>query len=233
MNRTALLIAGLAGAAFFLLYFFRKRVATLAQFVYTEARKQAFVRTIPSRTRVYAPVLLRVAQEEGLSPFLLAGFMERESASGVALSPPGPGGTGDGGHGRGLMQIDDRSHTTWINTNNWKDPYTNIKYGAKVLKQNLSYFSIKPPVGSKVVVSAGSYAANSGVPVGTYADPRPLAGGALWAAAVAAYNTGAGNAIKSIAAGKSPDTTTAKKNYSSDVLAKVGSWEQSFDTLVG
>lgn len=42
--------------------------------------------------------------------FTVFAAMGRESGFGKYLTPSGPAGTGDQGHGRGLMQIDDRRH---------------------------------------------------------------------------------------------------------------------------
>lgn len=49
---------------------------------------------------------------------------------------------GDAGHGRGLMQVDDRSHADWIKANkDGLDPETNIFYGADILSANLEIFA--------------------------------------------------------------------------------------------
>lgn len=63
----------------------------------------------------------------------------RESHWGLALNPPGPEGTGDYGHGRGLMQIDDRWHD-FARGDNWRDPEKNILYGCEVLRDNVRTF---------------------------------------------------------------------------------------------
>ncbi|KAF0246282.1 MAG: Lytic transglycosylase catalytic [bacterium] len=50
---------------------------------------------------------------------------------------------GDAGHGRGIMQIDDRSHKEFLrdhHNNGGLNPETNIDYGASVLAQNLKIF---------------------------------------------------------------------------------------------
>jgi hypothetical protein len=63
----------------------------------------------------------------------LAAICDRESAGGLTLTPKGPAGTGDGGHGRGLMQIDDRAYPDFCASDRWKDPRENIRYGAGIL----------------------------------------------------------------------------------------------------
>lgn len=73
--------------------------------------------------------------------FLLAAICDRESRGGLALSPRGPTGTGDNGHGRGLMQIDDRWHPGFLSATDdrgvhlWKIAEWNIDYGAHVLSR--------------------------------------------------------------------------------------------------
>lgn len=125
--------------------------------------------------------------------YLLMAICSRESRFGLALSANM---TGDGGHGRGLMQIDDRSHTEWIRTHNWKDPVVNIEYGADVWMENYNFF----------------------------ADHFDLVGEdymkMIWAA-TAAYNCGAGNVQKALKAGADVDSRTTGKDYSADVRAKM------------
>lgn len=69
----------------------------------------------------------------------------RESRWGQALSPPTPAGTGDYGHGRGLMQIDDRWHPEFIHGGSWQDPTANILYGCGVLRDNVRRFRGNTP----------------------------------------------------------------------------------------
>ncbi|RKG68658.1 hypothetical protein D7V80_11710 [Corallococcus sp. CA054B] len=78
-----------------------------------------------------------------LCPYLLAAICDRESRGGLALKPPGPGGTGDFGHGRGLMQVDDRYHAGFVGATDsadralWCLPAFNILYGAQLLRSYL------------------------------------------------------------------------------------------------
>ena len=124
--------------------------------------------------------------------YLLMGICSRETRFGLALSGNL---TGDGGHGRGLMQIDDRSHTEWLRIHNWKDPATNIEYGADVWMENYNYFC----------------------------DHFELVGAEypklVWAA-TASYNCGAGNVSKVLKAGSDVDSRTTGQDYSADVRAR-------------
>lgn len=138
----------------------------------------------------YVPYVITSANKYGLDPVLLFAIMWQESRWGETLSTKGPDGTGDHGHGRGLMQIDDRAHRDWIAKNNWQDPATNISYGAKVLADNVSFFKNKGYSGNELTFNS-----------------------------LAAYNTGAGNVMNSIKAQISAEHTTANRNYSSSVLS--------------
>lgn len=185
----------------------RKRVMLGFQTAFTAAQQAAFKIALPAAGRRYGDVIFRVAQDEALPPAIIAALMEQESAFGQTLSPPGPGGTGDAGHGHGLMQIDDRSFGDWLTSNDWTDPYTNVRKGAQVLKGKMKYLSSKP---SSPTIKGT-----------TLKDPRPLSGDRLFLAALAAYNTGEGNVAKSIARGLDPDTTTADaQGYAKHVVAR-------------
>ena len=49
---------------------------------------------------------------------------------------------GDGGHGYGLVQIDDRSFPEWCNSGLWKDPLAGIHKGALVLHSKQQPFEV-------------------------------------------------------------------------------------------
>lgn len=165
------------------------------------------VATPHARGSAYLNDVSRVGEEDSVDPLLLVAIMERESACGTSrgLDQPGPAGRGDGGHGRGLMQLDDRVtggqvHGAIIADGRWADPYWNIKAAVvDHLKPDLRFF-----------------------------EKKGLTGDALLRAAVAAYNTGAGNVWRSLQAGKDPDATTAGGNYSADVLSRYAALSQAY-----
>ncbi len=98
---------------------------------------------------------------------------------------------GDGGHGRGLMQIDDRTWGSWLRTHKGGlDPRSNIMKGASILRQNLNYFKGK------------------------------IAASKVRRAAIAAYNAGPGNVLSALRRGRSADSVTTGGNYSRDVIAR-------------
>jgi hypothetical protein len=225
----------LGGAVALFLILRRKDVAAAAQAGIAKVGDAVFRFALPDAGKPYADDMLAVAKEEDVSPLLIAAFMEQESGYGKGLSPRGPEGTGDAGHGRGLMQIDDRSHQAFISKTDssgrplWTIPYHNIKYGVGVLKQGLKFFAKKPKAGATVTVKAGSYAASRGVTPGVYPDPRPLVGSDLLFAAIAGYNTGGGNVLQALAAGFPADQTTTTRrlkdgsvvSYASSVMLRL------------
>lgn len=225
----------------------RKELAMLTGRVIQAGQELAFTAALPSEARPFAQVILQVARETKLDPFLLAAIGQRESRWGVALTPPGPGGTGDFaprnwgpypmppdglGWGRGIMQVDYGSYADWLLSHNWQDPITNVRKGAEILINKMRFFQARPAAGARVTLSA-SDAQRRGVQPGTYPDPRPLVGDALARAAIAAYNGGEGNVLKSIASKARFDSTTTGGDYSDDVVARVGKMASSFLSKIG
>ncbi len=85
---------------------------------------------------------------------------------------------------------------------------------------------------SKTVTLSASQASKRGVAAGQYPDPRPLTGELLGRAVIAAYNTGEGNVLMSVACGKDPDVTTTRANYASAALSMLDSIASTFNRLV-
>lgn len=98
---------------------------------------------LPTRLARWADQLAAAELCYGIDPHLLAAILDRESLGGDALRPPGPAGTGDGGNGHGLGQIDGRYHRTFVAARGpdgvelWKDPAFNILFAAKLLRMNM------------------------------------------------------------------------------------------------
>lgn len=154
-----------------------------------------------SRAALYAQQIAAAASATGVDPSIIAGLGDRETLWGLLTSPKGSGGTGDFGHGHGLMQIDDRTWASWLASNDWTDPYTNILKGAQIYA-----------AGYQQLQSAG-------------VDPSILA-----KAAACAYNAPIGNVLGAIQAGNDPDTVTTGPapglpgNYGSDVMARAAKY---------
>ncbi len=102
------------------------------------------------------------------------------------------------------MQIDFDSHP-FARSGPWRDAAANIHYGASVLAGAVEFLRDRPG----------------------------LTGNRLLRAAVAAYNSGAGNVLRALAAGLDVDYYTAGRNYSSDVLDRAGWFHAHETTAVG
>ena len=154
-----------------------------------------------SRAAPYAQPIAAAASATGVDPSIIAALGDRETLWGLLTSPKGPGGTGDFGHGHGLMQIDDRSSRSRRATNDWTDPYTNILKGAQIY--------------------AAGYAQLQAAGI----DPSLLA-----RAAACAYNAPIGNVLAAISAGNDPDSVTTGPalglpgNYGTDVMARAAKY---------
>jgi peptidoglycan hydrolase-like protein with peptidoglycan-binding domain len=102
---------------------------------------------------------------------------------------------GDGGHGRGVFQIDDRFHGDWLRRHGAGRPGAvpsvedGAEYAAQLLSANLAY-----------------------------GRSKGLSGRRLLKFAAAAYNAGAGGAWKALQLTGDPDSGTANRNYGADVL---------------
>ncbi len=112
-----------------------------------------FYYAIPDEAKPYADIILQVASETGVDPFLITAVGQRESQWGAALDASG---RGDSGHGHGIMQIDDRTWADWIAAYDWADPYTNVSKGAEILASNLSYFEGKGLAGNDLIAAAAA-----------------------------------------------------------------------------
>jgi LysM repeat protein len=98
-----------------------------------KASNTATSANLPQPYAKYQNDIMAASKKYGIPPQIITGVMSRETN--------GQNEIGDGGHGRGLMQIDDRSHGAWLASHdNGLDPASNIDYGTSILKSNLDYF---------------------------------------------------------------------------------------------
>lgn len=127
----------------------------------------------------------RYAAEEGFDPALIAAI--------ISIETGGKNVIGDGGHGHGLMQIDDRSYPEWTRqwVKNGKDPFDAIKKGVDVLAEKREYLLTRMP---------------AEIPVED-----------IQVAAVAAYNRGQSRVLRSARAGRDVDEGTTGGKYSRKV----------------
>lgn len=135
-----------------------------------------------NRIRALWPTFTAAGAASGLPPALLAAVASRETRVQNIV--------GDGGHGHGLMQIDDRYHAI-AQTPAVMDPGQNVTYGAKLLAGNLAT-----------------------------AKANGLSESAALRAAVAGYNAGASRCVSAAKRGADPDAYTTGNDYSADVLGR-------------
>ncbi len=116
----------------------------------------------------YAPQIVAAAQKHGIDPTLLAAVAAQETGG-----PGANGGAniiGDGGHGHGLFQIDDRWHD-FAGTPAAMDPVQNADYAVGMIAGNLKRF------GGDVHKALSAYNAGSPDATGTkttWGDGRTL-----------------------------------------------------------
>jgi soluble lytic murein transglycosylase-like protein len=159
---------------------------------------------LPERLRRWLPLARIAEQLFGIEPLLVLAVMDRESLGGEALQPRGPTGSGDKGHGRGLMQIDDRAHPTLA--------AAMLPSGKPLLGQAVFNILIAAEYLHDLVLAFDGFGC----------DPVPCA--------VAAYNCGPAKVRKALRDVKKPlvgadllarlDPLTAGGNYVSDVLER-------------
>jgi peptidoglycan hydrolase-like protein with peptidoglycan-binding domain len=105
---------------------------------------------------------------------------------------------GDGGHGRGAFQIDDRFHRDWLR-----------RHGAG------------SDGGVPAVADGAAYAAELLSANYAFGRSKGLRGKRLLKFAVAAYNAGAGGAWKAVQESGNPDAGTTGGDYAVDVLRRM------------
>jgi hypothetical protein len=143
-------------------------------------------------------IMASVEQEKSLPPGILLAVASQETDMNDVV--------GDGGHGRGLFQIDDRSHKDFLG-----------RVGAAGAGK-------KPPI-PKAADHAGSLLASNisfGASKGVAAAGRLKFG-------LSAYNAGAGGALKGLQEHGDPDARTTGGDYGASVLARFA----MFQSLLG
>jgi soluble lytic murein transglycosylase-like protein len=157
--------------------------------------KTVGVLTLPDELARWDEFVRAAAAKHQVKESLIYAHMSRESG--------GRNVRGDSGHGRGLMQIDDRAFSEWVKRNSeGMDPASNIDKGAEVIRDNIDFWERHASL----------------LPV--LADPAFRE-----RCAIASYNCGAGMVLRAVHAGQDPDHYTAPgptghPDYSADVLRR-------------
>ena len=145
--------------------------------------------------------LAHQGRPDGIGPALLLAIGSRETNLNNI--------TGDGGHGRGWIQIDDRFHNLWLSrhagckSGSWKATFSSALPAGRV--PSLTAATLH---GIDILHGNLAFAANHNVPK----EQRTRF-------AIAAYNAGAGGALEGFHAGN-VDLKTANHDYSKDVLER-------------
>lgn len=166
-----------------------------------------------ARAQGWVPFFFRSAAAFDHDPAVLMGIASRESNMGGRELKPGVfqwlTKAGDGGHGFGIMQIDDKSFPEWTRTGQWRQAGAGIVKGAEVL-------AIKR---ARLIERAGKQISVRDRKSGDVYRFKmmKLEGALLERTAIAAYNSGdwAGYHVTK---GRDPDRGTTLRNYSADVL---------------
>lgn len=145
------------------------------------------------------------------------------------------------GWGRGLLQLDFAAEYAWLARSDWRDPEVNIRKGVEHLKTKFTFMgSTEPVIGvtdGKVVTISPQFARRWSLAAGTSPDPRPLIGGALEAASVAAYNAAKENVLRAIATSgldavdlcTTPSRPNQPGDYSTDVRSRAMALQAAYD----
>lgn len=116
----------------------------------------------------FQPQIESAARQYGLDPTLLAAVAAQET--GGPGSNSGHNIVGDGGHGHGVFQIDDRWHA-FAKTRDAMDPAKNAQYAARMIAGNLKQY------GGNVREALSAYNAGDPHAIGTkttWADGKTL-----------------------------------------------------------
>jgi hypothetical protein len=167
----------------------------------TEQQLDAQLRAFGHRRIDVVSDIAHEGEDDGIGPALLLALGSRESNMRNIV--------GDGGHGRGWLQIDDRFHHGFLETHRGcvPDSFTPTQPSAapRGLAPSLTASTM---FAIELLRSNMSFARGRGVPEDT-----------VLRFAVAAYNGGAGGALQGFGEGNVDNHTTGR-DYSKDVLGR-------------
>ena len=189
-----MLVAGAAGALL------SRAVSRSAAWTIADMTNQ-FTRT---ERQGWLPYFAEAATRYGFDQDLLMGIASRETNIRNIL--------GDGGHGHGIMQIDDRSYPDFCKSDDWKDPRKNILKGAEVL-DFVKRREIRAGIGRRNECKGNRF------------EGLTLSDLGLLRTSVAAYNCGC-RAYHAICVYGNPDRSTTGSDYSADVINRAEAFKR-------
>jgi hypothetical protein len=143
-------------------------------------------------------IFKRAAETYRFTPELIMAIASRETNMRNVI--------GDGGHGYGIMQIDDRSFPEWCHSGLWKDVAAGIQKGALVLQSKLE--TIRNGQGKRLSVGGK-----------LFTGKKDLTKTELLTTAVAAYNSGLW-AYYDLSKTGDPNRHTTGRDYSADTMRR-------------
>lgn len=148
----------------------------------------------------WLPLFAKSAADCGFDRAVLIGIASRETNMRNIV--------GDGGHGYGLMQIDDRSFPDFCHSGLWQDVGAVIDKGAHVLKEKRD--TIRAGQGKALKIGAKF----------NFTGKPNLTDAELLATSIAAYNSGLW-AYWGLSTKGDPDLKTTMHDYSADTLKRI------------
>lgn len=154
----------------------------------------------------WVPLIVEVCASTGEDRWRFAAMGWQESRWGDALTPwNDPCGTGDGGHGRGLFQIDDRYHRAFVDSAAFRDPLKQALYACRILRDARQWFK-RSTLNTQ--------------------DPERLE-----RMVYAAYNCGPAKVRTHLVLGHDVDAGTTRKNYSARVWRTAAELQKTMPNL--
>ena len=151
-----------------------------------------------AKTKGWLSYFQKAAKDYEFAPALVLGIASRETNMRSIV--------GDGGHGYGIMQIDDRSYPDWCHSGGWKDVNACIQKGALVLDGKRE--QIRSGEGKSLKIGGA-----------TFRGASNLSDGDLSRVSYAAYNCGLW-AFYYFSKEGDPDVKSTGHDYSADVLKR-------------
>ncbi len=168
-------------------------IAELFTPITSDVERAAFLSALPARAKAYGEDILRASDETGVSPYLIAGIANAETAYGETPVCAGKGPACKSGPYLGLMQFG-KKEAKWSlkklpnGRPQWTVPYFNFRRGAEYIVETKDLF-LRLLKNAKV-------------------NPETQDLETLGQWVVAAYNKGAGSARKGFLKRASPDSIT-------------------------
>jgi hypothetical protein len=167
----------------------------------TQAQLEQQLQALGHRRIDMVTDLAHEGEDDGIGPALVLALASRESNMRNI--------TGDGGHGRGWLQIDDRFHHDFLATHRGC-----VSGSFTPTQPSASPPGLCPSLSASTIYAIGLLRSNM-----RFARSKGVPEEQVLRFAVAAYNAGAGGALQGLRGGDL-DSATTGRDYSEDVLGR-------------